>query len=711
MPRTKWLDRRRLAALLVPMLLLISPGLMAQAAVATHHDAGNPRSEGLRREVRSMIAAARDRVFPSLVHIEVVTARHQDGQEIRDRSQGSGMIVTPEGYVLTNQHVVQRGTQFRCTLADRRKVSASLVGEDPLTDLAVLKLDLSELADGSRSLPVAQFGDSEKLEIGDYVMAMGSPYSLSRSVTLGIVSNTARVLPPELMSGSEGEMELEPGQSTGLFTLWIQHDALINPGNSGGPLVDLAGNIVGINEMGGAAIGFAIPSNLARRVATDLIQHGEVPRSWIGLSFRPIADAGLSEGVLVDSVAAGSPGARAGIRTGDVILSLGGRPVTIRFPEEVPPLMGRISEEPIGSRLQIAYRRESALRETEIVTERLLRDRGEERAFPAWGFTAQEITPKMARDLGVTAGAGALVTGIRSGSPAQLAQPSLAPGDFIQAAGGSPVRSLADLAARYQEAREASPSDPVLVSFDRRGKSYLTLLKEPMDRADMPAAREVLKPWIGIATQPVLGELGEALGMNETRGYRITRVYPQTAANAADLRVGDVILAVDGEPLAPRGPEDAGLLDRKIRSLEIGQTVGLALLRDGLVQEKTVTLERNLVAPPEARQEANGELGLIAREVTFFDRDENRWGDDIGGVIVEKVEPASWAGLAGLRQRDVIQKIGRREVRDLKGYRDALAGVSAERPKRIEVVVLRGARTHMLFLEPLWELDRKTRLE
>ena len=179
---------------------------------------------------------------------------------------------------------------------------ARLVGEDPLTDLALLELDLSELEDTSRPLPVAAFGDSDALEIGDYVMAMGSPFSLSRSVSLGIVSNTERVFAGGFGSHDIEEMELAAGQRTGLFTRWIQHDAVISPGNSGGPLVNLAGEIVGVNELGGSSLSFAIPSNLAARVSATLAESGEVERSWIGVSFKPIQRTGLDAGVLISSV-------------------------------------------------------------------------------------------------------------------------------------------------------------------------------------------------------------------------------------------------------------------------------------------------------------------------------------------------------------------------------------------------------------------------
>jgi serine protease Do len=704
MPR-KWTTLPALAFLLSSPLA--APAFADQAPQAPEVHPTALGAEEVREGLRKMISVARDRVFPSLVHIEVISVRFEDGREIRMKRQGSGILISPEGHVLTNEHVVQQGAQFRCTLTNRQRVSAKMVGEDPLTDLALLKINLAELPESGRNLPVAQFGDSDRLEIGDYVMAMGSPYSLSRSVTLGIVSNTARVLSPEL-TGSQDEMELESGQSTGLFTLWIQHDALINPGNSGGPLVDLTGNIVGINEMGGAAIGFAIPSTLARRVASELIRRGEVTRSWIGASFHPTADTNVTTGtgVLVDSVAADSPAAQAGMQAGDVLLSLNGKPISIKFPEELPRLENLIADAPVGTTLAITYSRKEKISETRVVTQKLLRDLGDEASFQAWGFTVRQISSKKAHELGSTTTGGVLVTGVKSGSPAYLAQPPLAPGDLLQAVVDTRIQNLKTLSDQYQKTQGTHSQDGILVTFDRRGKSYLTVLKPP-GPVDVKVPQEIFKPWLGIATQPIMGELSEAMGAFDARGYRITRVYPTTAASKAGLQLGDIILSIDGERLIPRDLEDAGLLDQRIRSQDPGQKVRLSILRDGKVEERTVGLDRNLVTPPEAHQELNSDLGVTAREVTFFDNDENRWAADVHGVIVERIDPTGSAALAGLHSSDLIQKIDSYEVRDLQSFRDALAHSEMERLQRLPVIVLRGARTHLLYLDTTWGLGDK----
>ncbi len=664
---------------------------------------GEVAPQQLREELRRVIIAARDRVFPALVNIQVVTVSYFDGRERKLRGTGSGTIISPQGYVLTNQHVTYNGRKFTCTLADKQEISAALVGEDALTDLAVLKLNLSELKPGT-TVTVAGFGESEQLQVGDYVMAMGSPLALARSVTLGVVSNTERILIGRLADDFD-DFELDSGQRTGLFTRWIQHDAAINPGNSGGPLVNLRGEIVGVNELkvGGDGMGLAIPSSLARQVADALIQHGEVPRSWIGVSFKATQKTGLSAGVLVNSVVEDSPADQAGIRAGDVVTHLDGAAVDVRFMEQVPPLMKRIADAPIGATLRLTYERDGQSGVAEVRTAKLLKDRGDERAFRGWGLTAMEITDKLARDLRLDGTDGVLVSSTRGGGAAQLAEPPLAPGDVIRALESTPVADLDGFVAAYERIMSADPlPEYVLVVFDRRGKQTVTLLKPKPDQ-DPDPPREVAKAWLGVATQPVLKKLAEKLGAGALSGFRVTRVFPGTTVAGGELRVGDVIVALNGEKLSARGNQDAPVLDQKVRQLEIGAAASLTVWREGQTLTVPVTLDRTRLTPGEARKERNRDFELVGREVTFFDRDERRWDESVSGVIVESVEPAGWAGIGGLRSGDLVQRIDAHAVTNLATFRSALAAVTEAQPARVVFVVLRGAQSNYLFVEPDWK--------
>ncbi|PYJ02812.1 MAG: hypothetical protein DME25_15050, partial [Verrucomicrobia bacterium] len=218
---------------------------------------------------------------------------------------GSGVIISQEGHLITNHHVAGHGTRFFCTLANREDLEAELVGTDPLTDIAVIKLKPGT----ATVFPVAVFGDSSQVRVGDHVLAMGSPMALSQSVTLGIISNNEMVMPR--FFGPFGRMKLD-GEDVGLLVRWFGHDAAIYGGNSGGPLVNLRGEIIGINEIS-LGLGGAIPGNLARSVAEQLIAKGKVQRSLLGIEVQPLfKHTRDTRGVLVSGVLPASPAAAAG---------------------------------------------------------------------------------------------------------------------------------------------------------------------------------------------------------------------------------------------------------------------------------------------------------------------------------------------------------------------------------------------------------------
>ncbi len=669
------------------------------------------RGDVLRDDLQSLIGAARDSVFPALVNIQVVAVTYSGGVERKYSDFGSGTIFSKEGYVLTNQHVVTHGRRFLCTLSDRREIPAQLVGSDPLSDLAVLKLELS--AEEKRNLPVARFGDSDSLQTGETVMAMGSPFALSRSVTLGIVSNPSRALTGGL-SGEINEMQLEAGQTTGLFTRWIQHDALILPGNSGGPLVNLRGEVVGVNELGGNNVGFAIPAALAQTVAQELVEHGAVTRSSLGMTLRPLQRTGLTEGVLINSVDRDTAAERAGLKAGDVLLAIDGAPVNIKFAEEVPPFLLSIASRPPGTRLALRVRREGKTLELAATTEKMQRDRGAARLLRAWGFTVEEITPRRAVLLSLPNTDGALITGVKAGGPAALSEPALRSGDVIRAVDGAQVKSLAALLERYgaideqqkkaKEKDKKAPPKPILLEVSRHGEDQVTLIKPAASEEDQPPI-EVAKGWLGATTQPVAPELAEKLGFTGLAGYRVARVYPGAAAEKAGVKVGDLIVAAGGEKFGAQSGGDANGLSRVVRRHYEGEAFPLTVRRAGAQEplELSVTLERERLSADEAPRYRDAEFELAVREVTFFDRDEKSWGPQVHGVLVASIESAGWAGLAGVQPGDLIEQIGGHEVGDLASFKAALAAVSKARPARFVIIVLRGVRTHYEFVEPDWK--------
>lgn len=662
----------------------------------------------MRSGVRAMVGQARDKVFPALVNIDVVVLEYQGGKEAKARQGGSGTIISPDGLVLTNAHVTDQGHKFWCVLSDKQRVPATLVGEDPWTDLAVLQIDRTKLKEPTKPLPTAQFGDSDQLVVGDYVLAMGSPFSLSRTVTLGIVSNTERVL---TSAGESDDLMLNGEQRTGLFTNWIQHDALINPGNSGGPLVNLLGQVVGVNTRGGAGMAFASPSNLAKQVSENLRTHGEVLRSSIGAAFRHTQNTGIDEGVLIDSVETSGPAYAAGLRPGDVVTTIDGQNVNIRFSEEVPPLLKKIADHAIGSTVAVSYLRSGQKMDASITTEKLLKEKGEEAALRTWGLTAQRITDRAAQLRKLATTNGAVVTSLRNGGPAEQAEPKLGWGDVIRSIDGSPINSLADLIEKYKQidAMKEKP-EHVLIEFERESKSYLTLIKpRPEDRPDPPP--ELPKAWIGVATQPVVKAMAEKLASGSTaadqKGFRVVRVYSGTNAAKAGLKVGDIIYSVDGTKVQPKGLQEAGLLNREVRKMSIDQNVLLGIYRNAAPMEIKLDLERTRLTADEVPRVRNPDFELAVREITFFDREDQKWSDAVKGVVVDSAEPAGWAGLAGIQPGDLIQKIGDTDITDTASYKKAMDKVKQTQPERVVFVVYRGVRTYFRFVEPDWKPTEK----
>lgn len=653
-------------------------------------------------DLQRAIDHARDTVFPALVNIQVVSVSYWRGTESKDASIGSGTIISDDGLVVTNHHVVSNGRTFRVTLSDKRELSATLVGEDPLTDLAVLRLDMDEVKNSGRPLPTpASWGDSRRINVGDYVLAMGAPFGLSRSVTLGIVSNTERVFTSQ--SGDDiADQEFDFESSSDVFTRWIQHDALILPGNSGGPLVNLDGRIVGINTRGGSGMGFANPSELARAIADELVANGEVTRSTIGVAFKSVRRAGFDRGVLVNSVDSDGPADKAGIKAGDVLVAIDGDPVNARFAEDIPVVLRTFASKPVGTQMNVTFLREGSEQTATLITEKMTKFRGGEAALRLFGVSASEITDRMVRTRRLTTKQGAIILGVRSGGPAALAEPSISSGDVVLSVNGTRVTSLDEFVKAYEAiARTAPLPEFVTIEFDSNGRNMVTLLKPRADKREDPP-RELPKAWIGVVTQPVLRELARQLGTPDAVGFRITRIYPGTIASSSLLKVGDIITQVNGDSVQPRGMQDAGMLNRKVRQLRAGDTATLTVIREGSSKEIAIELERTKLGPEEALRDTNRDFEMTVRELTYFDRDDRRWSQDTGGVLVENVESVGWAGMAGIYPGDLIQRVDTLPVIDLASYRKAMEDVAKRQPERVTFVVLRGLRTQFKFAEPNW---------
>ena len=425
-------------------------------------------------------SAVADRVTPAVVNVSTTPRRGAPGssgddpQRFREffgeefyerflrrrpreesRASGSGVIMDPAGYILTNHHVIENAQAITVRLSDSRKFTATLVGRDPKTDLAVLKVD------APAPLPAAAMGDSDRLRVGQWVIAIGNPFGLDRTVTVGIVSATART---------------RVGVAT--YENFIQTDASINPGNSGGPLLNLDGRVVGINTAivaAGQGIGFSIPINEARAVMSQLIARGKVVRGWLGIAIQDVTDELASsfgvrerEGVLVADVMKGGPAEAAGLRAGDVIVELDGAKI-----REVPDLQRRVAAVTPGEAVKLRVVREGTphrldVRIGEMPAEEPVVATVEPQA-EGFGLQVEALTADGAERLGVPFSQGLLVTDVATGGPGERA--GLRRGDIIIEVGRRPVHDARSL----QQALAAAPGGPsVVVRVHRPGAGART---------------------------------------------------------------------------------------------------------------------------------------------------------------------------------------------------------------------------------------------
>jgi serine protease Do len=359
-------------------------------------------------------------------------------REFRQQGQGSGVIISPDGLVLTNNHVVADATKIRVKLADGRTLAAKLVGADPRSDVAVIRME------GGKDFPAVKLGDSDSLEVGEWVVAVGNPFGLANTVTVGVVSAKGR--------SRVGLVDYEN---------FIQTDAAINPGNSGGPLVNLDGEVVGVNSAimsrsgGYMGIGLAIPINMARSITDQLVARGRVVRGWLGVMIQDVTkdlaeSFGLKEakGALIGQVVDGTPAAKAGLKQGDVIISMGGKPV-----QDAAGLRNRVALTAPGTDLDFVVIREKQTKFVKVkigeqpkdmldggAEEPAEKPEEEDATAKKFGFSVQELTPELAGRLGYRKGAGVVVAAVVPGSIA--AEAGLKAGDLIERANRRPVRSV-----------------------------------------------------------------------------------------------------------------------------------------------------------------------------------------------------------------------------------------------------------------------------
>jgi serine protease Do len=645
-------------------------------------------------ENTAAVEAALNKVAPSLVRIHVVSIDYQDGRELKREASGSGTIISPEGHIITNHHVAGRTRAITCTLASREEMHAELVGTDPLSDIAILKLR----PEAPRKFPVASFGDASKLKVGDRVLALGSPLALSQSVTSGIVSNTEMILPG--MFWPFNRMTLD-GEDVGSIVRWIGHDAPIFGGNSGGPLVNMQGEIVGINEISLGLAG-AIPADLARDVAQSIIRDGRVKRSWLGLEIQPLLTSSKAErGALVGGTIDGSPASAAGFASGDILLELAGREVVVRFAEEVPVFNQFVMRLPLGTPVEATVLRNGLKKTLKVTPAERENVEAPIRELPLLGITASNLTGWATKELRRTSRDGVRVRGVRPGGPADEAKPALRDDDVIVAIDERPTHRFETLEQAVEALTRDRPERvPSLVTFERAGERLLTVIDLGRPGLEDPGL-EARKAWVPVSVQVLTRELAERLYLPDRTGVRITRVFGGSAQSAG-LKVGDVITALDGNAIEASQPSDADLFATLIRQYKIGSTAVLTVMRDGKEMSVPVMLDASPRLPREMKKYDDPNFEFRVRDIAAADRLSARIPVDQTGVFVDAVREGGWAALGHLADGDVVLAIDGEAVADVEAVQKKMASVAEARPRSLVLKVRRGIRTFFVELETGW---------
>ena len=379
-------------------------------------------------------------------------------REFKKRSLGSGFIISADGYIFTNNHVVEKADKIQVKLSNGNEYEAKIIGKDAKTDIALIKIK------PTGSLNVVEIGDSDKLRVGEWVLAIGNPFGLEQTVTAGIVSAKGRVI------------------GAGPYDDFIQTDASINPGNSGGPLFNMEGKVIGINTAivaQGQGIGFAIPVNMAKIILSDLKTKGKVSRGWLGISVQDVTEdiaktmnQKAQQGALVAEVFRGDPASNAGIKPGDIIVEINGKKVNNSH-----DLLMMVAGFQVGDRVDVRFLRENRLMKANVlVAERTdqteLAARGD-LSRDSYGMAVHDITPEIAQYLGLSSRTGVVITDVREGSPADDA--GLQPQDVILQVNRAKIASKKD----YQREISRKEAKKNLLLLVKRGQSTFFVALRP----------------------------------------------------------------------------------------------------------------------------------------------------------------------------------------------------------------------------------------
>jgi len=415
----------------------------------------------LLEKIQNVFVDIADQVTPTVVNISPKNGPSSSRQGRSPNSPpshtGSGVIIDPEGYIITNNHVVGEATQVEVRLSNKDKFTGSVVGKDPDTDLALIKID------SKKKFPSAPWGDSDEIKVGQWAMAVGNPFGLDRTVTIGVISGVGR-----------------EGVNLARYENFIQTDASINPGNSGGPLFNFKGEVIGINTAiinFAQGIGFAIPSNMAKRITTQLKEKGKVVRGWLGIGIQPLTEElasnfGVSEdeGVLVNEVFEGDPASKAGVKPGDIIIAINGQPVD--SPSKLSRLIARISP---GDKIKVEVIRDGKKK----VLKASLAERKDQATLASippqqekeWGFNVQDLSDELVEKFELKEKSGVLITQVQPDSPADKG--GLKEGDLIKEVNRKAVEKTEDF---FSILKDSKKGENILLRVLRDKRAFFQIL-------------------------------------------------------------------------------------------------------------------------------------------------------------------------------------------------------------------------------------------
>jgi serine protease Do len=405
---------------------------------------------------------------------------------------------------------------------------------------------------------------------------------------------------------------------------------------------------------------------------------------------------------LVGDVVKDSPAAAAGLQSGDVLLRVAGQEARVKFWEELPRFNQLVAQLPVGKDVELVVRRGAA--EKKLTARTMDRERAlpGARELKEWGLTVRDLSARLALELRRDSRAGALVTSVRPGGAAGQALPGLRGGDVITAINDAPITNCAALTDWTLKALAATNAPlPAWVSFERKAEKLATVVKVGLRDMDDPSV-ELPKAWLPVSVQAVTREMAMQLGDRKLTGVRVTQVYTNSTAEKAGVKVGDLIVALDAEPVAVTQMGEEEVFWRQIRQYKIGTTAELKVRR----ARETLTLPVELVRGPRAEREMKKYRDLtfefVARDLTFRDRVDERRPEDLPGALVTEVKGGGWAALGRLGTGDIIAAVNGQPVTDVDSLQAAMQQVAVQRPKSVVWRVLRGIRIVYLEIEPDW---------